>query len=303
MKKIYSRLGSFALVVVIGIAMITCDTGSSGGGTDVATPDLEFTLIDNGTAYSVSKGTISDTNVVIPDEYNGLPVKQIAENGFSKYEEMTSITIHNSVTSIGEDAFYYCTGLTNITIPNSVTSIGDSAFFGCTGLTSITIPISVTSIGGQAFSYCSGLTSVTVKSGNTVYRSEGNCLIQIVDDILILGCINSVIPNSVTGIGDCAFQGCTGMTSITIPNSVTSIGEAAFYDCIGLTSITIPNNVTIGYVAFFNCTGLTSVTMGNNITSIGEAAFPGNLSEVYFASGGGAGTYTITSESETWTKQ
>ena len=73
---------------------------------------------------------------------------------------MTSITIPNSVTSIGEVAFGYCTGLTSVTIGNSVTNIGDYAFFGCTGLTSVTIPNSVTSIGEAAFAYCPGLTSV-----------------------------------------------------------------------------------------------------------------------------------------------
>ena len=73
---------------------------------------------------------------------------------------MTSITIPNSVTSIGEAAFNYCTGLTSITIPNSVTSIGEGAFSGCPGLASVTIGNSVTSIGESAFSNCKGLTSV-----------------------------------------------------------------------------------------------------------------------------------------------
>ena len=79
---------------------------------------------------------------------------------------MTSVTIPNSVTSIGEYAFCYCGSLTSVTIPNSVTSIGKGAFEGCSGLTSVTIPNSVTSIGGYAFEYCSGLTSVTI--GNSV---------------------------------------------------------------------------------------------------------------------------------------
>ena len=94
-----------------------------------------------------------------------------------------SITIPNSVTSIGNYAFADCTGLTSIIIPNSVTSIGDYAFYGCTGLTSIDIPNSVTSIGSGAFSGCTGLTSIT-------------------------------IPSSVTSIGSGAFSGCTGLTDI-----------------------------------------------------------------------------------------
>ena len=110
---------------------------------------------------------------------------------------MTSLTIPNSVTSIGQEAFYYCVGLTSLTIPNSVTSIGEGAFRSCEGLTSLTIPNSVTSISAHTFSGCKSLTSV-------------------------------VIPNSVTYIGISAFEGCSGLTSVTIPNSVTSIDNWAF---------------------------------------------------------------------------
>ena len=81
---------------------------------------------------------------------------------------------------------------------------------------------------------------------------------------------------SVTSIGNTAFHGCSGLTSIVIPNSVTSIGGGAFYNCSGLTSITIPNSVTsIGYSTFSGCTGLTSVSIGNSVTSIGTSAFYG----------------------------
>ena len=142
---------------------------------------------------------------------------------------LTSITIPNSVTSIGDGTFSGCNGLTSITIPNSVTSIGNVTFNGCSGLTSVTIPNSVTSIGESAFSGCSSLTSIT-------------------------------IPNSVTSIGSYAFSVCNGLTSVTIPNSVTIIGIEAFYGCSSLTSITIPNSVTrIGDAAFAKCGNLENV--------------------------------------------
>ena len=189
----------------------------------------------------------------------------------------TSVTIPNSVTSIGNEAFYGCRGLTSVTIPNSVTSIGYSAFSWCSSLTSVTIPNSVTSIRNSAFSACSGLTSINVASGNTHYSLIDGVLYNYVQDTLIQcpGAKTSVtIPNSVTSIRNWAFYGCRGLTSVTIPNSVTSIGERAFYGCRGLTSVTIPNSVTsIGERAFYGCRGLTSVTIGNSVTSIGYSAF------------------------------
>ena len=174
------------------------------------------------------------------------------------------VVIPSNVTSIGGYAFRGCTGLTSITIPDSVTSIGDWAFYGCTGLKDITIPDSVTEIGSGAFGGCTGLTSIVVDPDNPVCHSDGNCLIQTEEEVLVAGCKTSVIPTdgSVTGIGDWAFSDCTGLKDITIPDSVTSIGESAFYGCTGLTSITIPNSVTeIGSGAFGGCTGLTSIVV------------------------------------------
>ena len=109
-----------------------------------------------------------------------------------------------SVTCIDGDAFRYCTGLTSITIPNSVTHIFDGAFFGCTGLTSITIPNSVTFISNWVFAGCSGLESITVENGNNRYDSRNNCnaIIETSTNTLIAGCKNTVIPNSVTSIGE-----------------------------------------------------------------------------------------------------
>ena len=181
-------------------------------------------------------------------------VKTIGQSAFSGCKYLTSIIIPEGVEIIGDYAFSNCTGLNTISIPNSVTSIGDGAFNSCTGLTSIIIPKSVTKIGNSVFSWCSGLTSIKVDSENTYYDSRDNCnaIIETVSNTFLRGCMNSVIPNSVTCIGNHAFSGYTNLTSIIIPNSVTNIGSNVFSGCSNLTSVTIPNSVTyVGKDAFY----------------------------------------------------
>lgn len=165
-----------------------------------------------------------------------------------------------------------------------VTVIDDIAFSLCYKLTSITIPNSITRIGGSVFDHCSSLASIKVASDNSVYDSREGCnaIIETASNTLIVGCKSTIIPNSVTSIGNKAFYG-SGLTSITIPISVTSIGEETFGSCHDLTSITIPNSVTsIGNGAFGYCSGLTSITIPNSVTTISEGAFKGctNLTSI-----------------------
>ena len=170
------------------------------------------------------------------------------------------------VTSIGA-AFYYCISLTSITIPDSVTSIGGCAFEYCSSLTSITIPDSVTSIGWDAFDGCEKLTQINVDTANTVYSSVNGVLFSKDKTELIRypegkADTSYAIPNGVTSIGIWSFNDCSSLTSITIPNSVTSIGTMAFCGCSSLTSITIPGSVTsIGDDAFHVCCKLNQINV------------------------------------------
>lgn len=177
--------------------------------------------------------------------------------------ENTVITLKEGTTTIGYQAFYRCTNLASIIFPESMTKIDRYAFYGCSGLTSITIPKGLTNIADDAFSYCRGLTSISVESGNTVYNSRDNCNAILKYNQLILGCKNTVIPASVTSIGQKAFYGCSGLTSIAIPEGVTNIESSVFEGCSGLTSITIPEGVTyIGNGALM-CSNLKRVIMLN----------------------------------------
>ena len=201
--------------------------------------------------YSAFEGCSSLTNIEIPSS-----VISIGSSTFEGCSSLTNIEIPNSVTSIEEYVFAYCGSLTNITIPDSVTSIEKYAFSGCRSLTNIEIPNSVTSIENGVFDNCRNLTNIEIPNsvtsiGDNVFNNcdnlleirvnEGNNFFTDIDGVLYnkektklikyptkKEKVIYIIPNSVTSIGDGAFNNCRSLTNIVIPNSITSIQENTF---------------------------------------------------------------------------
>ena len=272
-----TSIGNYAFSGCSGLTSITIPNSvtsigslafsSCSGLTSITIPNSVTSIGDNafyGCTGITQAIIVNDMFVFLPTGYEGhysIPenISTIIGGAFENCSGLTSVTISNSVTSIGDYAFRFCNSLTSITIPNSVTSIGEYAFYKCSGLTSVTIPNSVTSIGGHAFEECSGLTSIT-------------------------------IPNSVTSIGSGAFSRCSSLTSVTIPNSVTSIGSGAFsycnsikklyYDCTAdpqiygssLKELYIGDNTSIVH-DFFKDKNLSKIVLGKNVTQIRAQAF------------------------------
>ena len=206
-------------------------------------------------------------NITIPFKvnYNGIDyyVTAIDERTFQDCYDITGMTMPSTLRSIGSYAFLDCTAMTSLIIPDNVTSIGRSAFFYCYSLTDVTIGASVTDIGEFAFSYCSRLKNFKVKAQNTKFDSRDNCnaIIETASNTLRFGCPGTVIPNSVTAIGNYAFYSCSGInTEVIIPPSVTEIGYSAFNNCSNMPSVTIPASVkSIGSSAFDSCYRRTSI--------------------------------------------
>lgn len=256
---------------------------------------LSFTSTSGG--YAVSAGSCTDTTVVIPPTYEGLPITEILSDGF-KNHAMISVEIPNSVTRIGGSAFSNCNNLTSIEFGENskLLSIDGFAFYK-SGLTSIEIPNGVTRIGMHAFLYCSNLTNIEIPDSVTTI-AEGAFYNS--------GLTSIKIPNSTTSIGNRVCSACQNLTSITVAEgntryhsnnnclietmtktlisgcitsvipsdgSVTHIGQEAFNYTL-FTNTMVPNGVThINDKGFYSCYKLTTIEISSTVTSIGNSSF------------------------------
>ena len=277
--------------------------------TDISIPNTLLSIGDEAFAECSLLGNLIFEE---PASSSGNGILTIGNNAFKSCSSLTDVMLGNSVKEVGESAFSYCSNLRNIVVGNP-SEVCENPFlvikdfaFGYTGdMSAVTLGSAVKEIQESAFGwgdkYSNGVTSLTigvgktpilmnpyrifnsnrlteivVMEGNTYYDSRNGCnaLIETATNTLLLGCPMTVIPQSVTAIGDGAFNKCSDLTSIDLPSSLTTIGDGAFSYCTGLTSIDLPSSLTtIGDGAFSYCTGLTGIDLPSSLTTIGYAAF------------------------------
>ena len=247
---------------------------------------MSYTFNGTGTlTQAIVNAEIGSSTIITITGYDS-----IGDNAFLN-SNITSVTIGNTVTTIGDLAFQNCTSLSNVTFsPTSIlNSIGYAAFDTCSTLASINIPDSVTTIGDVAFNLCSSLANVTLPTslitiGNSAFQDTILSSIEIPGLVITIGnfafsgtslvTVTFSLPSTLSTIGDSAFQACINLSSISIPDSVTTIGDSAFKACSNLSSISIPDSVTtIGASAFNNCINLLSISIPDSVTTIGDTAF------------------------------
>lgn len=204
------------------------------GGSAFAETGLKNLVIPEGiTSIQISafEGCQNLESVVLPNSLKGMGYNVFRKSG------LTSIVIPEGITSLPDGTFSECKNLESVTLPSTLKTIENA--FSNSGLTSIFIPKGVTSIYSTSFNYCGNLSTISVSDENTTYDSRNNCnaIIQTATNQIVRGTFNTIIPNTVTSIGDNAFNGINSLTSIVIPESVTSIGQQAFRLCNSLVEV------------------------------------------------------------------
>ena len=287
---------------------------SSYYGGEVVADGITYRIDENGAMVAVAETALTEANILSTVEFEGNQylVIKINDKVFYGNTNLTTVTLAESLTTLGSNAFESCKSLKTIKIPSGVTAIpencfrecslmesvslpaglveiGEYAFSGCKNLESVTLPESLTTLGSYAFSSCKSLKTIKIPSGVTAIPDhcfyecsslENVTISEGVTDIGIeafLSCnLNALtLPESLEAIGSYAFYNNPSLKSVNIPAKVKTIESQAFYECCGLTDLVIPEGVqTIGDYAFYN-NSLKNLTLPSTITSIGNHTFYG----------------------------
>ena len=265
MKKILSALlilfliGCAALALADGEDFVIADgvlTKYNGDGGAVVVPDTVTEI--GGFAFDDT----AVTSVTVPAS-----VKTIGEGAFHNCHQLVTLIVKGAVT-VGDGAFCWSENLTTVTLPDTLTAIPRYAFQGCKALKNLTLGSGITSIGTRAFDMCDALESISLPDSVKTIGEEAFYNMH--------GLKTLTLGSGLTAIGGSAFSGCDALTAVAIPGSVTSFGKMAFYDCTAMTTVTVGEGVKeIGDYAFENCENLKSVTLPSTLISIGNGAFYG----------------------------
>lgn len=279
-----------AFAVLIGSVCLSASARDNGNVAECGYfiyGDYKYNRLDSFTC-EIIKYNGSDSEVTVPEDFNGYTVVHIGEEAFYKCGSLETVHIPDTVTEIGAYAFRGCEKLKKATLGKSVTSIDGYAFYGCSALADINFPDSLTSIGSLALSNTAWYESHPyglVYAGKVLYNDHYSYDEDVVIEPGTKGIAEKafynhsslksvIIPESVTVIGDWAFDGCTSLENVNIPASVKSIGDGTFWECKSLKHIDIPDSVTsIGTSAFSGCKSLNGVVIPDSVTSIGVYAF------------------------------
>lgn len=272
MKKKW-LLGLTALAMAMAtFGFIGCGDGGNGGNGDgdgagntgdTAQSALEYVLSEDGTYYTVrGTETYENTDIVIPSDYQGKPVKEISAHAFNN-DDITSIVIGDNVEIIGNDAFHDCYDLTSIVIGKSVTEIGERAFMNCAALTSIDVAEGNTAfkdIDGHLYTK-DGKTLLQYSRNNTATEYVSPEGLETIAEEAVSGADNLVtVQVNCNTIGKWAFSGCDNITSVKLGDAVTEIGEEAFRSCDKLEKVELGAGLkNIGKSAFYETNGITDV--------------------------------------------
>lgn len=282
--------------------VIRCTDGNIGDLVNEFGQDqFAFELNTDGQGYTLT-GIVSaaSSDIVLPDQHQGLPITAIGASAFYAWADLTSVIVPDSITVIGNRAFMDCTSLKAVTLPAQMQEIGAYAFKGCTALERIVIPEGITEISNYCFENCSSLQEVILPDSLIRIKKYGftNCAalkeIAFPDGMSAIGTYafsncqsleSLVLPNSITSLGTHAFASCTALKYVDLSDGLNTISEGAFYFCVSLTEVVMHEGLgAINKDAFYLCRALVHMQFPENLKTIQQNAFYGceKLESVYF---------------------